>query len=333
MPRKPRLDWPGAIHHVWARGIEKRDIFLDDVDRSAFVSRVRHVLADTRCRCVAWALMSNHHHLAVESGDVALSSVLRRINGPYAAGFNRRHGRVGHLFQGRFGSRLLEPGDSVRELIAYIHLNPVRSPLVPDVSALADYPWTGHRALMGRHADGVVDVDAVLSLFGNSRAEARAELGRFLEEYLCRNEEKTPCYTEIADVTPLSRRTQDDLQARGVVALLGRSEFLDRATREADRRAWVRCRLEAQGWNLDDLVQRACALTQADELALRSGRRARPETRARALIAYIACGYLGVPHAHVARRVGVSIRAIVGCTARGRGLLESLGFEVDDLLR
>jgi REP element-mobilizing transposase RayT len=332
MPRKPRLDWPGALHHVWARGIEKRDIFLDDADRSAFVCRVRRVLADTGCRCFAWALMDNHHHFGLESGDVAVSRVLRRINGPYAAEFNRRHDRVGHLFQGRFGSRLIEPGDTLRELIAYIHLNPVGSPLVPDVAALTDYAWTGHRALIGRKDDGIIDVNGVLGLFGGSRADAREVMVRVLDDRLRQRSGERRRGIDAAGAVSLSRRTQHDLEALGVAAILGRSEYVDRVMREADKRAHLRCRLEARGWNLDALMQRACRITCADEADLRSGRRTRPEAQARALVAYAACGYLRVPYAPVARRLGVSRRAVIGCAARGRALLRSLGLALDVLL-
>ena len=99
MARRPRDDAPGAAHHVMLRGIERRPIFLDDVDRQDFLRRLSHLVAELGFRCFAWALMPNHVHLVLRSGSVRISQLMARLGTGYARRFNERHDRVGHLFQ------------------------------------------------------------------------------------------------------------------------------------------------------------------------------------------------------------------------------------------
>src|SRR5512139_1540781 len=104
MPRGPRLDAPGTLHHVIVRGIEKGLIVRDDKDRQAFVARLGHVAVLTRTSVYAWALLLNHVHLLVRSSMVGLPAFMRRLLTGYAVAFNRRHERHGHLFENRYKS-------------------------------------------------------------------------------------------------------------------------------------------------------------------------------------------------------------------------------------
>jgi REP element-mobilizing transposase RayT len=108
MPRKARIDAPGAIQHVIARGIERRKIFTDNSDRDNFLDRLDTILSDTQTVCYAWALTPNHFHLLLRTGTVPLSNVMRRLLTGYAVSFNFRHRRHGHLFQNRFKSILCQ---------------------------------------------------------------------------------------------------------------------------------------------------------------------------------------------------------------------------------
>jgi REP-associated tyrosine transposase len=98
MPKKARIDAPGALHHIIARGIERGKIFRDDQDRESFITRLGELVVETRTRCLAWALLPNHFHLLVKTGNVPIASVMRRLLTSYAIGHNRRHHRSGHLF-------------------------------------------------------------------------------------------------------------------------------------------------------------------------------------------------------------------------------------------
>ncbi len=130
MPRKARIDAPGALHHIIVRGIERRNIFLDDVDRENFLARLGAVIEDTQTACFAWALIPNHVHLLLRTGDGPISRVMQRLLTGYAVSFNRRHRRHGHLFQNRYKSILCQEDAYLLELVRYIHLNPLRAKMV-----------------------------------------------------------------------------------------------------------------------------------------------------------------------------------------------------------
>jgi REP element-mobilizing transposase RayT len=134
-----------------ARGIERRDIFADDTDRTDFLQRIGAVLKWSGATVYAWCLIPNHVHLLVRSGRLGLSAVMQGVLGGYASRFNRRHRRSGHLFQNRFKSIVVEEEAYLLELVRYIHLNPARAGLVDAGSALDSYAWSGMiRAGMGR---------------------------------------------------------------------------------------------------------------------------------------------------------------------------------------
>jgi putative transposase len=150
MPRKARIDAPGALHHIICRGIEQRKIFDDDADRDNFLQRLAMILKETSTPCYAWALIPNHFHLLLRTGKVPISTVMRRLLTGYAVSFNRRHRRYGHLFQNRFKSILCQEDLYLKELVGYIHLNPLRARLVAELKELAKYPYAGHSVLMGK---------------------------------------------------------------------------------------------------------------------------------------------------------------------------------------
>jgi REP element-mobilizing transposase RayT len=150
MPRQACIDAPGALHHIIIRGIERTLIFTDDRDRENFLERLSQLLPESQTPCYAWALMSNHAHLLLRTGRVAIASLMRRLLTGYAVSFNKRHRRHGHLFENRYKSILCEEDRYLRQLVAYIHLNPLRAGIVEDLAALKAYPFTGHSALMGQ---------------------------------------------------------------------------------------------------------------------------------------------------------------------------------------
>ena len=104
MPRVARLDAAGVLHHVIFRGIERRKIFRSAADKDWFVQRLGHLLTASRTSSYAWALMDNHVHLLLRTGDASLSTLMRRLLTGYAGYFNRQHGRHGQLFQNRYKS-------------------------------------------------------------------------------------------------------------------------------------------------------------------------------------------------------------------------------------
>ncbi|HIR02370.1 MAG TPA: transposase [Candidatus Aveggerthella stercoripullorum] len=163
MPRPARAESPVNLYHVTMRGIGRQLIFEDDADRKSFLARLKNVLdASGSIDCLAWCLMVNHVHLLFEGPLQGLSILMRTLGAGYAAYFNARHDRVGHLFQGRFGS---EPVMDERQLLAtvrYIHLNPTKAYGIP----AAAYSWSSYQELLGGKSF-LANRDRVISLFGD----------------------------------------------------------------------------------------------------------------------------------------------------------------------
>lgn len=149
MPRGPRLDEPGVLHHVMARGIDREPIFRDDCDCDDLIARIAQQVASDALTIFAWALVVNHFHLLVRTSSRPLGRAMGSVLTGYAGRFNRRHGRTGHLFQNRFRSIVCETDPYFLELVRYIHLNPLRAGIVRTLEELDTHPYTGHSALMG----------------------------------------------------------------------------------------------------------------------------------------------------------------------------------------
>lgn len=236
MPRGPRLDAPGMVHHVWARTVDGRDLFLDADDRRDIVARLGRILPEDGAHCFGWTLMSNHLHVVLKTGGRPLGGTMQRALTGYAMRFNGRVGRMGHLFQGRYGSRPVGDEADLLGVIRYVLRNPLEAGLARGVDSLARYPWSGLGALLGlRPALPFESVAETLALFAPGEEAARTRLRALLERpgtsaegapsldaLLCR------VCTELAvpeDDVRLGRRTQLASRARALVCV--------RAVREA----------------------------------------------------------------------------------------------------
>ncbi len=146
MARPLRIQFPGALYHVTARGDRRESIFADDVDRQAFLSTVAHGLERFGAMALAYCLMDNHYHFVIYTRQANLSALMRHINGVTTQAQNRRHRSSGHLFQGRFKAILVDQDAYLLEVCRYVELNPVRARMVKDP---ADWPWSSYRAHVG----------------------------------------------------------------------------------------------------------------------------------------------------------------------------------------
>jgi REP element-mobilizing transposase RayT len=179
MARPLRLEFAGAIYHLTSRGDGREAIFLDDQDREGFLSVLAAVVGRYHWRLHAYCLMGNHYHLLVETPEPNLSRGMRHLNGVYTQRFNRRHHRVGHVFQGRFKAIVVERDAYLLELVRYIVLNPVRARMHRKVHV---YPWSSYRATAGlAPAPEWLTVGWLLGQFGASRARARRRYTSFVE--------------------------------------------------------------------------------------------------------------------------------------------------------
>ncbi len=163
-----------------ARGNERRDVFFEDSDRVAFLEVLKQVCERFNWLCHAYCLMGNHYHLLIETLDGNLSQGMRQLNGVYTQYINRTHKRVGHLFQGRFKSILVQKDSYLLELARYIVLNPVRAGMVGEAT---EWPWSSYRATLGlESAPSFLTTDWLLSGFGADRQIAVEGYGRFVEQ-------------------------------------------------------------------------------------------------------------------------------------------------------
>lgn len=184
MARPLRVLYPGAVYHVTARGNERRAIYRDAADYEEFLGQLGLAVGRYGWLCHGFCLMGNHYHVLVETPRANLPIGMRHLNGRYAASFNRRWRRVGHLFQGRYKADLVENQAYLLALIRYVALNPIRtSP--PLVAVPEAYRWSSYPVLLGlQPRPAWLTVDWALSQFGDDYVRARARLRAFVEESL-----------------------------------------------------------------------------------------------------------------------------------------------------
>lgn len=147
MARPLRIEFPGAVYHVTSRGDRREPIFVDDDDRQALLEVLGAALARFDACALAWCLMGNHYHFVLQTRQPNLSQLMRQVNGVFTQRFNQRHGKVGHLFQGRFKAVLVDRDSHLLEVCRYVELNPVRAGMV---ATPQDWPWSSHAALTGQ---------------------------------------------------------------------------------------------------------------------------------------------------------------------------------------
>jgi REP element-mobilizing transposase RayT len=170
MPRPPRMDAPGAIHHVMIRGVERRAVFLNDDQRELFVERFERLVCDMGFACDALTLIANHVHAVIQTGDRPLAALMHRLNFFYAQHFNRQTTRCGHLFEARYKAKLVSDEGGLVRVVAYATGNPVRHRLTT-LEALPDDPWSPLSALYGtRRPRRFESVSRLRALLGGAAA-------------------------------------------------------------------------------------------------------------------------------------------------------------------
>ena len=180
MARPLRLDLPNCFYHVLNRGVERRTIFADDADCQTFIGLLGLMSERYDVRIWSYVLMRNHWHVLLKPSEPNLSRAMQWLGLSYAGAFNRRHQRSGPLFQGRFKNFIVEDGDYLRQLILYIHRNPLRAGMV---ERLADYPWSSYRCLAyGKGCHPWVERERVLSYFGGDAKVFREATKGYREE-------------------------------------------------------------------------------------------------------------------------------------------------------
>ena len=313
MPRQPRLDAPGALHHVMGRGIERTNIFRIDRDRDDFLNRLANQCMDGNLIVYAWCLLSNHFHLLVRTGREPISRSMKKLLTGYVVNFNLRHKRTGHLFQNRYKSIICEEDPYLLELTRYIHLNPVRAGMVGGVEELNNYRWAGHCVIVGRVEQKWQDIDTVLGYFGRGR-KAIEKYEEFVREGV--SQERRPELVGGGLIRSLGGWSQVlSLKRKGIKVasderILGSEGFIERLLLEAEEREKETLRLSRRVPDLATLARRIVKGEGIEESELRSGMRKKRAVKVRRMLCQLAVGRMGYPGAEVARFLGVSTSSV-----------------------
>lgn len=325
MPRQSRIDAPGALHHIIARGNEKRKIFEDKLDRQQFLARLGDILSTTQTMCYAWALIANHFHLLLRTGSVPIATVMRRLLTGYAIYFNRKHRRYGHLFQNRYKSILCQEDPYFLELVRYIHLNPLRAKIVKGLKSLDKYPYSGHSVLMGRVEHEWQDTEYVLEWFGKRIKGARSKYRDFIEKGVTMG--KRPDLTggglvrSVGGWLNLLEMRKAKVFVKGDERILGEGDFVEQILQTAGEAFDKRTSLMAQEWDIDRVAEHVAKLLDMEVSEVWSVGKYRHIVKARSLLCYWAARELGVTMSSLAKRLKISPAAVTQSVLRGEMLV------------
>jgi REP element-mobilizing transposase RayT len=275
MARPPRVEIPGALYHVIARGNQRRTIFKDPADYRRYIELLVRYQQRHGFTLYAYVLMPNHLHLLVSPGRLALSKTMQGLQQSYTRHYNQRHRLMGHCFQGRYKAILCQSDAYLLELVRYLHLNPVRAGLTPTADR---YRWSSHRLyLEGRGGQGVA-VEVVLRHYSSSRARAVAVYRTFVEAGL-----------------PVGHR-QDLYEVVGQ-QFLGDDRFVERMEREG-RHVASKPPVDI---SIEMITHHVARVFGVREIHLRGHGRSRSSALARGVVAYLAREEAGLTVTEVAR--------------------------------
>ena len=300
------------------RGLERRVIFTDAPDRADFVARLADLAEQGALSIYAWALLPNHAHLLVRTGNRPLARSMRSLLTGYAGAFNRRHQRAGHLFQNRYKSIVVEEEPYLLELVRYLHLNPLRAKVVSGLPALERYPWTGHSALLGTVPRPWQDTGTILTQFGPTRRRARQAYRTFVQEGVAgqsRPELQGGGLVRSLGGWDAVRQLRRGREAYlGDERILGSSAFVEAVRREVEQ---ATAAPRPPGLALETLMARVCASLGMAPAALGAGGRTARVSRARAGIAYLWVTVLGHAGRPLAAPLGIRPQNVYRAAAQG----------------
>jgi len=334
MPRKARVDAPGALHHVIVRGIERRKIFRSDYDRKNFLNRLGKLIPETQTDCFAWALIPNHVHLLLRTGLVPISVLMRRLLTGYAVWFNKKYRRHGQLFQNRYKSILCQEDPYLKELVRYIHLNPLRAGLVEDMKKLDKHPWCGHSVLMNKTKQAWQNVDYVYGLFSEKKRMARTRYRVYVEKGIV--DGKRPDLTgggllrSTGGWTVLKGLRKVGIRVKGDERILGDSDFVENVLKSAEEELEQKYDLKARGYDFYRVTQRVAEVMEIETEQVTAFGKSPQTVKARSLLCFWAHRKLGMTTIEIGRRLNISQSAVSRSSMRGQQIERENRFELID---
>lgn len=330
MPRQARLDAPGVLHHIMIRGIDRQKIFLDDRDRDDFLERLSKLLPQTETICYAWAFIPNHAHFLFRTGLVPLASLMRRLLTGYAVSFNHRHKRNGRLFQNRYKSIVCQEEIYLKELVRYIHLNPIRARIVPGLKELNTYPYCGHSSLMGVKKRPWQDTNYVLGYFGRTSGRAKKAYFDFMEREISNEKRKNlsggGLIRSIGGWEEVKQRGQEHVMSDE--RILGDSNFVENLLSEADETYERYYKLKRLGYDVDRIAGKVSEIYDMDPDEFFSKGRQQKKVKARSLFCFWAVKELGMSLRDLARQLEVSPPAVGYSVERGEAIAKENGYRL-----
>lgn len=327
MPRKSRIDAPGALQHIIIRGIEKKKIFLDHLDQESFIKRFGAILTETSTPCLAWVLMPNHSHLLLMTGLVPIATIMRRLLTGYAQAFNRRNKRHGHLFQNRYKSILCQEEPYLLELVRYIHLNPLRARVVKNLEDLKSYGYSGHAVMIGKRDYQWQDSNYVLRFFGKTKGHARTNYLKFVAEGVGQGRRDDlvggGLIRSIGGWSEVKANRLQQMATNGDERILGSGEFVTGVLKRANEELEKRTRLKGQGFTFDVLLSRVATHYKIKPEDLKKKTKHRAVVKARSVFCYLAVRELLVTGTEVAKKLHLTQPAISKALRRGECIVKS----------
>ena len=335
MPRKARIDAPGALHHIISRGIEGGKIFQDNADRNNFLDRLSAIISETETPCYAWSLIANHFHLLLKTGLVPIATIMRRLLTGYAVSYNRRHRRLGHLFQNRYKSILCQENTYLLELVRYIHLNPIRASIIKDMKSLDEYPYSGHSVIMGRVLNDWQDIEWVLKLFGKRTGFARRKYRDFVQKgiSLGRREDLIGggLIRSSGGWAAVKALRNAEAFQKSDERILGNGDFVERVLSEAQELMDRKYLMSTRGYDLDTIAAKVADLMKLGVLEGWASGKERRRVQARSLLCYWAVKELGISMAELSRKLKLSQSGISLSVKRGEKIAQDNGYELFSL--
>ncbi len=305
MARPPRALIKGGIYHVTSRGNERQAIFRDDLDRERFLERLAESASTHQVKVYLYCLMSNHVHLLVETPLGNLNRFMGSVLTGYTVYFNRRHQRVGHLMQGRYGAQMVEGNEYLLKLSRYVHLNPVQVAAMRDqtlserLQCLRKYPWSSYREYAGRAASGgMLFPGPVLAMVPGAAKDSREKAyARYVEAGLAKTDEEFTSLMKghsVAIGSDTFMETIKHLHRRKAVESLKREDVSFRQIR-----SWKTAE------EVEDAVRGAVGERWEEFLAYKAGRAVRGFT------AWSLRQYAGLTQREIADRLGLTTGSAV----------------------
>jgi putative transposase len=336
MPRQGRIDAPGALHHIIARGIERGKIFFDKKDRDDFLDRLGGIVSQSEMRCYAWTLIPNHFHLLLKTGNEPVATVMRRLLSGYAGRFNRRHRRSGHLFQNRYKSILCQEDAYLKELVRYIHLNPLRAGIVKTLEELDRYRYCGHSYLMGSRQNDWQETESILALFADHVSAARQNYRKFVKKGIDQGNRPDLIGGGLLRSAGGWQAIQD-LRKAGIhqksdERILGDNDFVEDVLAKAQERLEQKYALVAKGIGIEQLTQWVSESTGVPVQAMVGPSKRRQTGKARSLLCFLARRELGMSLTALARRLEISVPTASVAAQRGEQIADREKLEISALL-